>query len=169
VLNDAPLRDGKPESPRGTDDLVVLPGVEKACATLSEAGFALIVVTNQPEIARGSLARETVDAINHELTAALPLDEIVVCPHDDADGCACRKPKPGMLIAAAARHGIDLQKSYLVGDRWRDIEAGQAAGAQTVFVERGYDERRPEAPGATVSDLTGATAWILVDAGKTKP
>jgi D-glycero-D-manno-heptose 1,7-bisphosphate phosphatase len=168
VLNEPPIRDGKPESPRGLDDLVVLPGVPESCTELHVAGYALVVVTNQPEIARGTLTREAVDAINGELAAALPVAEIVVCPHDERDGCTCRKPKPGMLFDAAGRHSIDLQRSYLVGDRWRDIEAGQAAGVRTVFVDRGYDERRPEAPDAIVSDLTGATAWILADSGKTR-
>jgi D-glycero-D-manno-heptose 1,7-bisphosphate phosphatase len=115
-----------------------------------------------------SLTHQAVDAINQQLASALWLDEIVVCPHDDAAECECRKPKPGMLFDAASRNGIDLEASYLVGDRWRDIEAGQAAGVRTVFVDRRYDERRPEAPDAIASDLTGATAWILADAGKTR-
>jgi D-glycero-D-manno-heptose 1,7-bisphosphate phosphatase len=164
VLNHSPISEGKPVSPRGLDDLVILSGVHEACAKLREAGFVLVVVTNQPEIARGTLTRETVDALNGVLAASLPLDEIVVCPHDDADRCECRKPKPGMLLDAARRHEIDLQKSYLVGDRWRDIAAGRAARVRTVFIDRSYDERRPENPDAIVSDLTGATAWILEDA-----
>jgi D-glycero-D-manno-heptose 1,7-bisphosphate phosphatase len=167
VLNESPVRGGKPESPRGLDELVMLPDVTAACEELHAAGFVLLVVTNQPEIARGTLARATVDALNAELAANLPLDEIVVCPHDDADECACRKPKPGMLIDAARRHGIALEESYLVGDRWRDIAAGQAAGARTIFVDRGYDERRPESPDATVRNLTEATVWILRDSEAT--
>ena len=168
ILNEPTIREGKPEPPREVGDLVILPGVPEACTELRDAGFALIVVTNQPEIARGTLTRQAVDAINGELAATLPLAEIVVCPHDDADECDCRKPKPGMLLDSAHRHEIDLGRSYLVGDRWRDIGSGLAAGLRTVFVDRGYDERRPEAPDAIVSDLTGATAWILADAGKTR-
>ena len=167
VLNRSVVRDGTPEPPRGRDDVEILPGVPRACAELRAAGFALVVVTNQPEIARGTLTRQAVDAINSVLSASLRLDEIVVCPHDDGDGCDCRKPRPGMLLDAAGRHGIDLEHSYLVGDRWRDIGAGHAAGVKTVFIDRGYDERRPEKPDAVVGDLTEATVWILEDATKT--
>jgi D-glycero-D-manno-heptose 1,7-bisphosphate phosphatase len=161
VLNYSPIVDGKPVSPRGLDDLEILPGVDEACRRLGAAGFMLVVVTNQPEIARGTLSRETVEAINDRLRQELPLDEIVICPHDDADNCDCRKPKPGMLLDSARRHDLDLPGSYLVGDRWRDIAAGQRAGCRTVFIDRGYDERQPERPDATVSDLTEAAVWIL--------
>jgi D-glycero-D-manno-heptose 1,7-bisphosphate phosphatase len=169
VLNHAPVKDGKPGQPQGVDDLLILPRVEDACRRLRAAGFMLIVVTNQPEIARGTITRESVDAVNHRLKELLPLDEIVVCPHDDADGCECRKPKPGMLLDAARSHGLDLRTSYLVGDRWRDIGAGQAAGCRTVFIDRGYDERQPENPDATVRDLTEAAAWILDADGRAGP
>jgi D-glycero-D-manno-heptose 1,7-bisphosphate phosphatase len=169
VLNRPPVSDGKPLSPRGLDELMILPGVDEACGELRDAGFALVVVTNQPEIARGTLTRETVDALNGVLAASLPLDEIVVCPHDDADNCDCRKPKPGMLLDAARRHDIDLSQSVLIGDRWRDIGAGQAAGVHTVFIDRGYDERRPKNPDAIVADLAGAAVWILEHANKTSP
>ena len=91
---------------------------------------------------------------------ALPLDEVVVCPHDDADGCACRKPKPGMLVEAAQRRGIDLAASFMVGDRWRDVEAGVRAGCRTVFLDRGYDERSVQ-PDVSVSNLGEAAVWIL--------
>ena len=164
VLNHSPIENGKPVAPHGIDDLVILPGVKEACDRLRAAGIMLIVVSNQPEIARGALTRETVDAISDRLRDELPLDEIVICPHDDADNCDCRKPKPGMLLDAARRHDLDLPRSYLVGDRWRDIEAGQAAGVTSVFVDRGYDERQPENPDAIVGDLTEATVWILDDA-----
>jgi D-glycero-D-manno-heptose 1,7-bisphosphate phosphatase len=167
VLNQSPVVDRKPVSPRGLDDVELLSRVAEACERLRAAGYLLIVVTNQPEIARGTLTREDVDAVNGFIAERLPLDEIVICPHDDADGCDCRKPKPGMLIDAARRHGIDLQQSYLVGDRWRDIGAGQAAGVRTIFIDRGYDERRPQNPDATVSDLIEAAVWILEDANKT--
>jgi D-glycero-D-manno-heptose 1,7-bisphosphate phosphatase len=169
VLNYSPVVDGKPVSPRGLDDVELLPDVGEACERLRVARYLLIVVTNQPDIARGTLTRETVDAVNRYLAERIRLDEFVICPHDDADGCECRKPKPGMLLDAARRHEIDLRHSYLVGDRWRDIGAGQAAGVRTVFVDRGYDERRPQNPDAIVSDLTEATAWILEDANKTSP
>jgi D-glycero-D-manno-heptose 1,7-bisphosphate phosphatase len=161
VLNHSPIQDGKPVSPRGVDDVEILPGVREACERLRAAGFMLIVVTNQPEIARGTLTREAVDAVNGYLADRLPLDEIVICPHDDGDDCDCRKPKPGMLLDAAHRHHLDVRKSYLVGDRWRDVGAGEAAGCTTVFIDRGYDERQPESPDAVVHDLPEAASWIL--------
>jgi D-glycero-D-manno-heptose 1,7-bisphosphate phosphatase len=167
VLNHSPVVDGKPVAPRGLDDMELLPGVTEACERLRASGYLLVVVTNQPEIARGTLTREAADAVNRYLAERVPLDEIVICSHDDADGCECRKPKPGMLLEAFQRHDIDLEHSYLVGDRWRDIGAGQAAGVRTVFIDRGYDERWPESPDAIVSDLTEATVWILADATKT--
>ena len=160
MLNAAIVRDGVPCPPAGPDEVEVLSGVEEACSRLQAVGFELVVATNQPDIARGTQTVDVVERINGVLLAALPLDEIVVCPHDDSDGCDCRKPKPGMLVAAAGRRGIDLSASFMVGDRWRDVEAGRRAGCRTVFVDRGYDA--PSAPpDVTVSDLAEAAVWIL--------
>jgi D-glycero-D-manno-heptose 1,7-bisphosphate phosphatase len=160
VLNAAIVRGGVPHPPGDEDEVEVLPGVEDACRRLRAAGFELVVVTNQPDIARGTQTPEAVQRINDALFAALPLDAVVVCPHDDADGCACRKPKPGMLVDAAKRRGIDLAASFMVGDRWRDVEAGVRAGCRTIFLDRGYDER-PVQPDVSVSDLGEAAVWIL--------
>jgi D-glycero-D-manno-heptose 1,7-bisphosphate phosphatase len=161
VLNRALVVDGKPLPPTSVDDLEVLPGVEEACRTLHEAGLLLVVVTNQPDVARGTQTMTEVRAMNDELAARLPLDEIRVCVHDDEDQCACRKPAPGMLVDASREHGIDLQSSVMVGDRWRDVEAGKRAGCATVFVDSGYSERPPEAPDLTVRSLGEAVPWIL--------
>jgi D-glycero-D-manno-heptose 1,7-bisphosphate phosphatase len=152
---------GAPRSARTLAELELLPDVEEACAVLKQAGFTLVVVTNQPEIARGTLNPETVARQNDVLRAALPLDEIVVCPHDDEDGCECRKPKPGMLVDAAARLGLDLASSFMVGDRWRDVEAGRRAGCRVVFVDRAHDEHRGAEPDAAVPSLADAARWIL--------
>jgi D-glycero-D-manno-heptose 1,7-bisphosphate phosphatase len=160
VLNAAVVRDGRPYPPTSVDEVEVLPGAEQACHRLREAGFDLVVVTNQPDIARGTQTLEAVQRINNALLAALPLDEVVVCPHDDDDGCDCRKPKPGMLLDAAQRRGIDLSTSFMVGDRWRDVEAGIRAGCRTVFIDRDYDERSVQAD-VSVADLAEAAVWIL--------
>ena len=160
VLNAAVVRDGVPYPPRDVDELEVLPGAEDACNRL-RAAFDLVVVTNQPDIARGTRAPETVQRINDALLAALPLDEIVVCPHDDADGCPCRKPRPGMLLDAAERLGIDLATSFMVGDRWRDVEAGRRAGCRVAFVDHGYAEELAHEPDVVVPDLGAAADWIL--------
>jgi D-glycero-D-manno-heptose 1,7-bisphosphate phosphatase len=161
VLVRAPAGKGPPRSARTLEELEILPDAEEACSVLKEAGFALVVVTNQPEIARGTLTAETVVRQNDVLRAALPLDAIVVCPHDDDDGCDCRKPKPGMLLDAAARLGLDLASSFMVGDRWRDVEAGRQAGCRVVFVDRGHDEEQGPKPHAVVPGLGDAARWIL--------
>jgi D-glycero-D-manno-heptose 1,7-bisphosphate phosphatase len=152
---------GAPRSARTLAELELLPDADEACTALKGAGFVLVVVTNQPEIARGTLSSETVTRQNDVLRAALPLDEIVVCPHDDADGCDCRKPKPGMLLAAAARLDLDLAASFMVGDRWRDVEAGRRAGCRSVFVDLAHHERRGPEPDAVVRSLGDAARWIL--------
>jgi D-glycero-D-manno-heptose 1,7-bisphosphate phosphatase len=160
VLNVAVVRDGLPYAPHSADEIEILPGVEEACTRLRAAGFDLVAVTNQPDIARGTQTLEAVRRINDALLAALPLDEVVICPHDDADGCGCRKPRPGMLVATAQRRGIDLSASFMVGDRWRDVEAGLRAGCRTLLIDRGYDERSVQAD-VSVADLGEAAVWIL--------
>jgi D-glycero-D-manno-heptose 1,7-bisphosphate phosphatase len=161
VLNRALVVDGKPLPPGSVAALEVLPGVEEACRQLRDAGLLLIVVTNQPDVARGTQTMAEVKALNDELSSRLPLDEIRVCVHDEEDRCECRKPAPGMLLDASREHGIDLEHSVMVGDRWRDVEAGRRAGCKTVFVDWGYSERPPEAPDLTVRGLGEAVPWIL--------
>jgi D-glycero-D-manno-heptose 1,7-bisphosphate phosphatase len=161
VLNRAHVVDGVPHPPDSVQQLELLPGVEEACRRLREAGLLLIVVTNQPDVARGTQTLQEVEALNRELGSRLPLDEIRVCPHDDADECECRKPAPGMLLDAARERGIDLERSVMVGDRWRDVEAGRRAGCKTVFIDWGYSERAPEAPDLIVRQLDEAVPWIL--------
>jgi D-glycero-D-manno-heptose 1,7-bisphosphate phosphatase len=156
-----PVIDGKPGSIHDVDELELEPGAAEACDELRAAGFPLVVVTNQPEMARGTQSVEGMERIHARLLQLLPLDEIVVCPHDDADDCPCRKPKPGMLVEAAARHGFDLAASYMVGDRWRDVEAGRRAGCTTVFLDRDYSETVPDRPDATVRTIAEAADWIL--------
>jgi len=161
VLNEPVVVDGRPRPPETLAQLVVAAGAERACRTLKRAGALLIVVTNQPDIARGTAERAAVDAINDALRRRLGLDDVLVCPHDDADRCACRKPLPGMLEEAGRRWRVDLAASVMVGDRWRDIEAGRAAGCATVLVERGYSERAAAGADLTVRTLSEAVPWIL--------
>lgn len=161
VLNRAVVRDGRPFAPDRVEDVVVLPGVADACQRLADAGWLLMVVTNQPDIARGTTTRAEVDAMNDVVTADLPIAEVVVCPHDDADGCACRKPAPGMLLEAAARWDVDLAASAMVGDRWRDVEAGRAAGVRTFFVDEHYDEALRHDPDHVVTGLAEAADLLL--------
>jgi D-glycero-D-manno-heptose 1,7-bisphosphate phosphatase len=161
VINRAIVRDGKPYPPIGVDDLEILPGVVEALQRLHAAGFRLVVVTNQPDIARGTQRREIVEAQHARLAAVLPIHEFQVCPHDDPDDCACRKPKPGMLETSARDNALNLSASYMIGDRWRDVEAGRRAGCRTVFIDAGYRERQPDAPDVTAASLPEAVDWIL--------
>jgi len=161
VINRALVRDGKPYPPASVSEMEILPGVSEALAALHEVGFMLIVVTNQPDVARGTTSMAVVEEINSCLASCLPIDEFRTCYHDSGDCCDCRKPLPGSLRAAAKQHDIDLPQSYMVGDRWRDIEAGQGAGCRTIFINYGYAEKQPEAVNHRVQSLSEAAQIIL--------
>jgi len=163
VLNEAVVREGRPYPPADAAALRVDPDAPAAIAALRARGFAIVVVTNQPDVARGKTTRASADAINDALRATLAPDALYACFHDNADGCDCRKPAPGMLVRAAHELGLDLARSYLVGDRWSDIEAGRRAGCRTVLIERGYVERAADDPTARVAALHSAAQWILDD------
>jgi D-glycero-D-manno-heptose 1,7-bisphosphate phosphatase len=169
VLNKAVVRDGRPFPPASADEVEITAGAEDATRALKDAGFLLIVVSNQPDVARGTTSRESVEAINARLAAVLPIDRFVMCYHQDSDNCDCRKPKPGMLLSSARELDIDLASSFLVGDRWRDIEAGKAAGCATIFIDYSYDERRPERPGHKASSLAEAVDIILAEPRNQQP
>jgi len=161
VINRAVVRDGKPYPPASLADMEVLPGVEAATQALHAAGWKLVVVTNQPDVARGTTPRETVEAINQYLAQSLPIDDFRTCYHDSADDCDCRKPRPGALLSAAKEYDIDLGASYMVGDRWRDVEAGERAGCKTIFIDYGYAEKQPETVNHRVHSLAEAARIIL--------
>lgn len=162
VLNRPVVRNGKPYPPANAAELVLAPEAEEALRELKEAGFKLLVVTNQPDVAKGITTRVAVEEIHRRLASELPVDEIFACYHQDGDGCDCRKPKPGMILQGAHKYNVDLTESFLVGDRWRDVEAGQNAGCRTVFIDGGYEEREPARPAdARVHSLREAADWIL--------
>ncbi|HUI60051.1 MAG TPA: HAD family hydrolase [Steroidobacteraceae bacterium] len=161
VLNRPLIREGKPYPPASVEELEVLPEVGEALAALKAAGFCLVVVTNQPDVARGTAPADAVSAIHDRLQATLPIDGIFTCPHDDADACECRKPRPGLLRQAAGRLNIDCAASFMVGDRWRDIEAGRQAGCTTLFVDRGYAEPEPSRYDHRVASMSDAARIIL--------
>lgn len=163
VLNAPVIREGKPYPPASLASLRIMPGVNEALSSLRAAGYLNIVVTNQPDVATGKQRIEVVEAMHDRLLRELPLDGVKVCYHTDDQKCDCRKPKPGMLLQAAKDYGIDLARSFLVGDRWRDVEAGQAVGCGCFFVDYGYDEKRPEKPYVPVKSLPEAVALILSD------
>ena len=162
VLNEPILRDGKPHPPDSPSAVQIAPQAAAALHRLKSLGLPLIVVTNQPDVARGVQSAETVEAIHRRLSSELPIDDFLTCYHDDRDGCPCRKPKPGLILEGAARHGVDPSRSFLIGDRWRDIDAGKAAGCRTVWIDRGYRERGPSQPPDTrVASLGEAVDWIV--------
>lgn len=161
VLTRASVRDGKPYAPRSLADLDILPDARAATTALKSAGFRLVVITNQPDVGNGLLDMAVVEAMHCHLRDELPINLIKACYHRQSDGCYCRKPRPGMLIEAAEELEVDLARSFVVGDRWSDVEAGRSQGCRTVFVDRGYSEPRPAKPSAVVSSVADAAAWVL--------
>ncbi len=167
VLNQAVVRNGNPYPPANATELVLAPDSKAALRALKAQGFLLLVVTNQPDVAKGITTRAAVEEINRKLASELPVDDIFVCYHQDRDTCDCRKPKPGMILEGARTHNVDLAESFMVGDRWRDVEAGQSAGCRTIFIDGGYEERKPARPAhATVHSLKEAVDWILLASRK---
>lgn len=163
--------------------LVFFPYTVDAVRMLNRAGFAVVIVTNQAGIARGIVRPEFVEEAHDHIAAHLAaggarIDGFYHCPHHPqavvaslrAD-CDCRKPKPGMLVRAAEELRLDLARSFVVGDRWHDLEAGRAVGAPGVLVRSGYgrtEEQSPKphvAPAAVVDNLIEAVSWILAANG----
>lgn len=144
VINKAVVIDGKPYPPSSIAELVIADGVKEGLLKLKQLGFLLIVVTNQPDVARGKTPINVVSEINDFLIKDLHLDDFYCCFHDTLDNCECRKPKPAMILKAAKKWNIDLKHSFMVGDRWRDIETGKNAGIKTLLIEYGYDEKYVE-------------------------
>ena len=163
VINRALTRENKPYPPPSLAEFEILPGVVEACRQLKQAGYLLVVATNQPDVGRGTMAQSTVEELHAFMGRALPLDRVEVCYHpgQGKSDCDCRKPKPGMLLRAAKELSIDLAASWMVGDRWRDIDCGHAAGCRTVFIDYGYDEPLKQSPDFRVENLLGAARIIL--------
>jgi D-glycero-D-manno-heptose 1,7-bisphosphate phosphatase len=162
VLSNAVVRNGKPYPPASPSEFHILPGAAESLARLRAQDFLLFVVTNQPDVARGQQTRDNVELMNRQLREELRLDDVFTCFHDDSDACDCRKPRPGLMTRAAEQYGVDLSRSYLAGDRWRDIDAGANAGCKTILIDRGYEEQEPAAaPDVRVTSLPEAVDWIL--------
>jgi D-glycero-D-manno-heptose 1,7-bisphosphate phosphatase len=163
TLNVQVIRDGKPYAPLTLEDFRLFPEVPAACRALKAAGYALVVATNQPDVGRGDFPRETVERMHAKLRALIPeIDRIEVC-YDPGRGEVSRrrKPEPGMLLDAAAALGLDLSRSWMVGDRWRDVDCGQRAGVRTVLIDFGYDEQLDAPPDFTVKSFREAAEVIL--------
>jgi D-glycero-D-manno-heptose 1,7-bisphosphate phosphatase len=168
VLNRAVVRNGRPHPPSCVEDFKLYDDVVEGCARLKAAEFLLVVITNQPDVGRGTQSREAVEAMHVKMQMALPsLDRIEICYHAGeryGASCDCRKPRPGMILRAAAELKIDLCASYVIGDRWRDINCARAAGCRAILIERGYEESLREAPDFTVANFGDAVTTLLRDA-----
>ncbi len=169
VINRVTVRNGTPRPPCDAEEFELYEDVPDGCARLKAANFLLVVITNQPDVGRGSQSREAVEAMNLKMQSALPLlDRIEICYHAGeryGQPCECRKPRPGLILRAAAELNIDPRRSYVIGDRWRDIDCARAAGCCAIFIERGYKETLREAPDFTVADFNEAVGAVLRDAG----
>lgn len=161
VINQVNLVDGKPYPPKDMSELILLSNVNEALQLLKDAGYLLIVITNQPDVVRGKAKIETVEAINQFLKDSLPIDDIFTCYHDDVEDCNCRKPKPGNILKAADQYNINVSSSFMIGDRWRDVEAGESAGCKTFFIDYRYQEKQPESYDYKVKSLYEAAKIIL--------
>ena len=165
VINEAMVREGKPYPPANSAELKLLPGVVEACRLLKAEGFHLVVVTNQPDVGRGTMEQKLVEEIHRKISETLPIDRIEVC-YDCEDSSEYRKPNPGMLKSAAAALDVDLAESFMVGDRWRDVDCGHAAGCCTIFIDHGYSEPLRKSPDHRAKNLLEA-ARIIVDVAAT--
>ena len=168
VINRVVVRSGTPHPPSHVEEFDIYQDVPDGCAQLKRANFLLVVITNQPDVGRGNQSREAVEAMNLKMESALPfLDRIEVCYHAGkryGQPCDCRKPQPGLILRAAAKLNIDLNRSYVIGDRWRDVDCARAAGCRVVFIQRGYNETLREAPDFIVTNFEEAVTAVLRDA-----
>ena len=156
------FRDRRSFAPRRLQDFRLYPEAAASLQKLKRAGFLLAVVTNQPDVGNGLMSRSEVEAMHEIMRRELPLDAIKVCFHGQAEGCDCRKPKPGMLLEAADELGINLKRSFMVGDRSSDVEAGRAAGCATVFIDLGYALPAPDFPDYVARSI-GQVAELFIE------
>lgn len=160
VLNRAIVRNGKPYPPASVEEMELMPSAGPSLRRLKDAGFLLLVVTNQPDVARGTQTLAAVEAMHERMRSVLPVDDFLVCYHDDRDACECRKPKPGLLLEGARRYGLNLKDCVLIGDRWRDVGAAHSAGCHSVLIDYQYNEP-VSCPEARVSSLDEAVDFIM--------
>jgi len=159
-----------PHPPCHVGEFEVYEDVPDGCARLKAANFLLVVITNQPDVGRGTQSRKAVEAMNLKMRSALPvLDRIEVCYHAGehyGQPCGCRKPRPGLILRAAAELKIDPKKSYVIGDRWRDVDCARAAGCRAILIQRDYKEMLRDAPDFTVQNFNEAVSAVLRDSGR---
>lgn len=155
------VRDGKPYAPTSLESFEILPGSRKAVDMLVKAGYIIVIVTNQPDVGNGYVERFVVEEMHERLKNELAIASVRTCFHSQKDKCSCRKPKPKMLLDAASEFGINLKRSFIVGDRKSDIEAGENAGCGTIFIDWNYGEDKPQSQQYVATSLMDATTYIL--------
>ena len=160
VINKAYIKDGLPQSPNSLNELKILPGVRESIIKLKKLNFICLMVTNQPNVSRKKIEKNSVIQMNNFLKNEIALDDIFVCYHDDSDNCNCRKPKPGLLLQAGKKWDVDFKKSFMIGDRWRDIQAGEKVGCKTIFLDYKYNEKKPKKPDFVSDSLLNAAHII---------
>jgi len=163
VVNRAIVRGDKSYSPNSLDEFEILPGVKETCALFKKAGYVLVIATNQPDVGRGIILQSIIEEMHSFLSQHLPIDHIEVCYHPGGElsSCDCRKPNSGMLVRAASKLGLDLKQSWMIGDRWSDIECGHLAGCRTILIGDGYKETLRILPDFQAPSLRETAAFIL--------
>jgi D-glycero-D-manno-heptose 1,7-bisphosphate phosphatase len=163
VINAALLENGKPRPPRRRSELQFLPGAIASIEKLMKNDYEVVVVTNQPDLARGALSHADLSAINDEISINTGISNFYICEHDEFHNCSCRKPKPGLIVQAAKDLELDLSKSFMVGDRWKDVSAAQSINLKCYFIDYSYEEPRPNIPFVPVSSLFEAVSMEIGD------
>ena len=154
-------REGRAFAPTNVQDFQFMPGIRELIERVRTAGFRVVVVTNQPDVAKGNMTLEALEEMHRILKRELPVDDVRMCMHVDLDSCECRKPKAGMLLEAAGTFDLDLQRSFIIGDTWRDMGAGKTASCTTILLDSGYGENHAEAADYVVQSLDQAARIIL--------
>jgi D-glycero-D-manno-heptose 1,7-bisphosphate phosphatase len=160
VIIETKVEFGRPIAIRKKNEIKMLGDATKGIKLLLNSGFELVIITNQPDVAKGITPIEHVNQIHKEISRLTGLKHFYICSHADSDSCECRKPKPGLLISASENLNLDLDNSFLIGDRWRDIASGQKAGCRCYFIDYGYNEAQPNPPFTRVHTLFEAATLI---------
>tara|TARA_B100000686_G_C16581923_1_gene858589 strand:+ start:509 stop:1042 length:534 start_codon:yes stop_codon:yes gene_type:complete len=160
VINETLIKKGKPSAPFSFDEFKILPNIKESIYRLKKMNYLCLVVTNQPDVRRGLVKKSTVEKMNISLKKEINVDDIFVCYHDDLDNCNCRKPKPGLLLDAGKKWNVNFKKSFMIGDRWKDIEAGKSAGCETIYLDYKYQDKQPEKPNFITDTLINAVCFI---------
>lgn len=161
VINKSIVKNNKPYPPSSISEFVWNGNIIEIIEKLNQKGYKTIIFTNQPDVARGTQSLEKVEEIHDKIKKETLIDEIYSCYHDSQDNCDCRKPKPGMLLSAQKKYGINLKQSYVIGDRWKDIEAGKQVGCKTIFIDYNYDEKISSKPDYTVANINAVERILL--------